>query len=224
MGADVAAAIQKFSVWVIPLVIAITMHEAAHGLAAAKLGDNTARMLGRVTLNPVRHIDPIGTLALPGMLLLTGAPFLFGWAKPVPVNFFNLRPLRAGMILVALAGPGTNLALALISALALHAAPFMPGLFDSWYQANLVNSVTINLVLAVFNMLPLPPLDGGRVLVGLLPYPLARRLARVERFTFVILIAGLFLLPMIGWDPFYYLIEIPVNLLMRGVYGAAGLT
>lgn len=165
---------------------------------AARLGDDTALRLGRVTANPLRHIDPFGTLILPGLLLLSGARFLFGWAKPVPVNFNRLRPQRLGMIVVAAAGPATNLTLATLSALLIHVAVMLPPMLQVWLGQNLLNSITINLVLAVFNMLPLPPLDGGRVAVGILPRSLARPLARLENFGILIILGALFILPLIG--------------------------
>ena len=186
------------SVWVLPLVIAITFHEAAHGFVAHRLGDDTAWKLGRVSFNPIRHIDPFGTLVLPAMLLLSHSPFLFGYAKPVPVDFRALRNPRIGMVLVALAGPGTNIALALVAALAFHLVGFLPADAAQWVADNLQNAVLINVLLAVFNMMPIPPLDGGRVAVGLLPDVLARPLSRLEPFGMLILIGILILLPLAG--------------------------
>ncbi len=186
------------SVWVLPVLFAITLHEAAHGWAALKLGDDTAYRLGRVTFNPLRHVDPIGTVLLPAFLIFSGAPFLFGWAKPVPVVFSRLRHPKRDMIWVAGAGPATNMLLAFGSALGLHAVGFLPEAGGKWVEQNLVNSMQINVLLAVFNMLPLPPLDGGRVAVGLLPNGPARALASVERFGFAIILGALIVLPMIG--------------------------
>ena len=186
------------SVWVIPLVIAITFHEAAHGFVAHRLGDDTAWKLGRVSFNPFRHIDPFGTILLPGLLLLSHAPFLFGYAKPVPVNFRALNHPRLDMVWVALAGPAINILLAALAAAAFHLLGFVPEGSAQWVADNLKNALVINVVLAVFNMLPLPPLDGGRVAVGLLPGVLARPLSRLEPYGMLILIAILIALPMLG--------------------------
>jgi Zn-dependent protease len=186
------------SVWVIPLIIAITFHEAAHGFVAHQFGDDTAWNLGRVSFNPIRHIDPFGTLLLPAMLLFTHSPFLFGYAKPVPVNFRALSDPRLGMIMVALAGPATNILLALAGAAGFHLLPLVPADYAQWVADNLKNTVVINVVLAVFNMMPIPPLDGGRVAVGVLPRPLAIPLARLEPFGMLILITILILLPLAG--------------------------
>jgi Zn-dependent protease len=190
--------IYAISVWILPLVIAITFHEAAHGFVAHHFGDNTAYERGRVTINPLKHIDPFGTLLFPAMLLLAHAPFLFGYAKPVPVNFRALRNPRIDMVWVALAGPATNIALALIAAEALHLLPYAPDNSAQWIFDNLKNALVINVVLAVFNMMPIPPLDGGRVAVGLLPNFLAVPLSRLEPFGMLILIGLLILLPMAG--------------------------
>jgi Zn-dependent protease len=188
----------QLSVWVLPLVFAITFHEAAHGFVAYYFGDNTAHKQGRVSLNPLRHIDPFGTILLPGLLLLSHSPFLFGYAKPVPVNFRALRNPRIGMVMVALAGPVTNIALALLAALAFHATTYFPPEASRWLAENVRNAVLINVVLAVFNMLPIPPLDGGRVAVGLLPRVLASPLSRLEPFGMLILIGFLIILPLAG--------------------------
>ena len=186
------------SIWALPILLAVTFHEASHGFVAWRLGDFTAYQLGRVTFNPIKHIDLFGTIILPLLLFLSPLPFVLGYAKPVPVNFRKLRRPRRDMMLVAFAGPGANLVLAIASALLIHIALRVPGETGSWLVANLANSLLINVVLAVFNMLPIPPLDGGRIAVGLLPRPLAWRLARLERFGLFIVIALLFLVPWIA--------------------------
>ncbi len=186
------------SVWVLPLIIAITFHEAAHGFVAHRLGDNTAWQLGRVSFNPIRHIDPFGTLIMPAMLLMAHSPFLFGYAKPVPVNFRALRNPRTDMVWVALAGPATNIALALVAAVGFHILDILPANAAQWTFDNLKNALQINVILAIFNMMPIPPLDGGRVAVGLLPRALALPLARLEPFGMLILIGLLIVLPLAG--------------------------
>jgi Zn-dependent protease len=186
------------SIWVLPLVIAITFHEAAHGFVAHRLGDNTAYNLGRVSFNPIRHIDPFGTLIMPAILFMSHSPFLFGYAKPVPVNFRALNNPRIDMVLVALAGPATNIALALVAAAAFHVVDILPADAGQWVEDNLKNALVINVILAIFNMMPIPPLDGGRVAVGLLPRALAMPLSRLEPFGMLILIGLLILLPLAG--------------------------
>lgn len=225
----VADILYKASVWVLPALIAITLHEAAHGFAAYLFGDDTAKREGRMSLNPLRHVDPFGTIVLPGLLLLMRAPFLFGYAKPVPVNFWRLNPPRLGMIVVAAAGPGMNLLIAFLCALAFHGVEALPSYVGPWAAENLENAIVLNLVLAVFNMLPVPPLDGGRVLVGILPRPLAFQLAKLERVGIFLVIGVLFLLPLIGRQlginlsisP--WLIEAPVEYLLRVIVTLAGL-
>lgn len=208
------------STWVIPLLLAITMHEAAHGYAALRFGDDTALRAGRISVNPLRHVDLFGTIIIPGLLLLARAPFLFGYAKPVPVDFYRLNNPRRDMVWVAAAGPGANIAIAIAAALALHIAVWLPGASGLWITDNINNLFQFNVLLAVFNMLPLPPLDGGRVAVGLLPDRFARPLARIEPYGLFILIGAIFLLPFIGRqlgvniNIFHWLVGVPFRFLV----------
>jgi Zn-dependent protease len=190
--------IYTISIWLLPVLVAITFHEAAHGFVARLLGDQTATKLGRVSINPLKHIDPFGTILLPGLLLLARSPFLFGYAKPVPVNFRALRNPRSGMVLVAAAGPAMNIGLAIVAALSFHPIVYLPVIVAQWTALNLKNALIINVLLAVFNLFPLPPLDGGRIAVGLLPNVLGKQLARLERYGMIILIGILIVLPMLG--------------------------
>jgi len=225
---DPSKLLYTVSVWVLPVLLAITLHEAAHGYVAWRLGDDTAYRQGRVSFNPLRHVDGFGTVLLPAMLLLLRAPFLFGWAKPVPVRFDRLRRPRRDMVLVAAAGPATNFALATVSALLLNVVPLLPFAVAAWLGQNLVNAILINLVLAIFNMLPLPPLDGGRVAVGLLPRKLALPLARLERYGMLIIIGLVFLLPFIGnrlgldLRVFYWIVIKPLEWLWPLFSGLSG--
>ena len=206
------------SIWLLPVVIAITLHEAAHGWMANRLGDDTAQRLGRVTFNPIKHVDPFGTIVLPALLVLLRAPFIFGWAKPVPVAFSRLDNPKRDMIYVAIAGPAINIALAFAFSIGLMV--LLPdvrtmegrqffGAMVQWYPSqsapilvwllqNFYNALQINIILACFNMLPIPPLDGGRVLTGLLPKPLAYRFAGLERYGIFILLGLLILVPLIS--------------------------
>ena len=191
----------QIATWLAPLVFAIVLHEIAHGWVANAFGDPTAREKGRLSLNPLRHVDPVGTLVLPLILAVSGAP-VFGWAKPVPVVAARLRNPRFHMILVTLAGPGMNLLLALLAAFAIALLRLAPVAGAGWafLYLNLANFLVINVFLAVFNMLPIPPFDGGHVVEGLLPRPLARRDARRGRYGFPLLLFLLVVLPMIAPD------------------------
>ena len=182
----------------IPAILAITLHEAAHGYVALLFGDPTAKERGRLSLNPIRHVDLFGTIILPGLLMLAKAPFMMGWAKPVPVDFNRLRNPRRNMVWVAAAGPAMNIGLALISALLFHGLGSLPEDYQTFGQVLLTNSLLFNVMLAVFNMIPLPPLDGGRVAVGLLPLRAARALARLEKYGILALIVLLVALPSLG--------------------------
>jgi len=187
---------QKVAVWAIPVLFAITVHEVAHGFVAMRLGDPTAKMLGRLSLNPIKHIDPLGTVVLPLlMLMMTSGAFVFGWAKPVPVTFENLRHPKRDMALVAVAGPITNLLMALFWALLMRVAITLGPESDGalmFLRYVSEAGIQINIVLAMLNMLPIPPLDGGRVAVGLLPGKLSWQLSRIEPYGFFILIALLY--------------------------------
>ncbi len=203
---------QTLLIWVIPVLLAITLHEAAHGWMASKFGDHTARMMGRVTLNPVKHIDPVGTIVVPLALLVMSTGFIFGWAKPVPINFNALRSPKSGMIWVALAGPGANLIMAIgwifIAILSIN-IPVMLKMAGA--------GIFINLLLAVFNLLPIPPLDGSRVISALLPNPLAYKYNQLERFGFVILIGLMFV------GGFSYIVWPIVGLALSSLSALSGL-
>lgn len=193
--------IYEIAVWLVPLVIAIVFHEVAHGLVAKRLGDPTAEQKGRLTLNPIKHIDPFGTVILPLLLAISHAP-VFGWARPVPVNYRRLNNPRRDMVLVALAGPGMNLLLALIGAALLAATiSFSGGASEgvaAMVAANALNFVLINIFLAVFNLLPVPPFDGGHVVEGLLPPALAQSFAKIGRYSLLVLMILLLVLPAIS--------------------------
>lgn len=186
---DFAQIIQTVAIYALPVLFAITVHEAAHGYAARHFGDNTAWSQGRVTLNPARHIDPVGTILMPLILYFaTGGSFLFGYARPVPVNFGRLRNPKRDMIWVALAGPGSNFLQALawgVLLLLLHAL----GVHERFFLAMCMAGVSVNLVMFAFNLFPLPPLDGGRILVGLLPWKQAVTVSRIEPWGFFIVMA-----------------------------------
>ncbi len=219
----------------IPAIVAITLHEAAHGYAALALGDDTARQQGRLSLNPVRHIDNVGTLILPGVLILSQmltigrVAFLFGWAKPVPVSAWRFRDPRRGMMIVAAAGPGMNFLLAWLAALALHGSQHVPGQAGSLLDGFLQLFILSNLVLGLFNLLPIPPLDGGRIVVGLLPERAAMAYAQMERAGIVVVLLVVFLLPLllaefgIRWNPVGEALERIIPWAFGVVYWAAGL-
>ena len=183
--------LQTLLIYIIPLLFAITLHEAAHGWVASKLGDHTARMMGRVTLNPIKHVDPVGTILVPlALLLMPGVGFIFGWAKPVPINFRALRSQKSGMIWVALAGPGANFLMA-IGWLILAIISLKLELFILYSMARV--GIFLNILLAVFNLLPIPPLDGSRVISALLPGPLAYKYGQFEQYGFLILLGLMFI-------------------------------
>lgn len=191
--------------WGIPLILAITLHEAGHALAAKKLGDPTADQQGRVTLNPIKHIDPFGTILLPLMLFFMKAPFLFGYARPVPVDYNKLNNLPRDIALVAFAGPAANILLIIISALLYNFIYALPTAWQEPYSKLIVISVMINTVLALFNMLPIPPLDGSKILMALGPRPLGRVIYEAERYGMFIIIGLLLMMPlftqMLGYNP-----------------------
>jgi Zn-dependent protease len=213
--------------WLIPLVMAIVLHEISHGWVAKAFGDPTARDLGRLSPNPIRHVDPIGTVVLPLFLAVAGAP-VFGWAKPVPVVARRLRNPRIHMMLVAMAGPATNLLLGLVAVLALAAAgsamaPSSPG--GAFVLANLENFLVINVFLAIFNLLPIPPFDGSHVVEGLLPRPLAKRYAKFGKYGFLLLILLLVVVPSI-WPRLnlvQWIVVPPVQAVLGFFLGLAGL-
>lgn len=211
---------------VLAAVLAITLHEAAHGYAALGLGDDTARQAGRLSLNPIRHVDPVGTLLVPGILLvgqlltIGRVEGMFGWAKPVPVAVWRLRQPRLGMMLVAAAGPAMNFALALLAGLLAHPAGLLGAVLSpdsmSWVYRFLLLSILANLVLGLFNLLPIPPLDGGRIVTGLLPRALAAPFMRLEAYGVLIVLLLVFLLPRLveGFDPIGWALS---NVVLRGL-------
>ncbi|MFA7096886.1 MAG: site-2 protease family protein [Gammaproteobacteria bacterium] len=211
--------IQRIAIWTLPILFAITVHEVAHGWMARRLGDPTAMMLGRLTLNPIKHIDPIGTILVPGLLLLFGG-FIFGWAKPVPVTWENLKHPKRDMAMVAAAGPLANLVMAFLWAIVAKLG-FMLGNSFAWAALPMIYmggaGIAINVVLMVLNLLPIPPLDGGRVLGGLLPGPWAWQLSRLEPYGFLILLV-LLMTGLLG-----NLLHLPVTLLQELMFNLVGL-
>ena len=207
---------------IVPLIFAIVFHEVAHGMMARRLGDPTAQEQGRLSLNPLRHVDPVGTVLVPGALKLMGLP-VFGWAKPVPVNFARLRHPRSGMMLVAAAGPGSNLIMAALSALLLglvirpYAGLQEPSGLMGFVILNLLNFIQLNVFLALFNLLPIPPFDGSHILEGMLPDGAARRYAALRKYGFLMVIVLIVILPQLisGFDPVGFLIGRPVSWLIE---------
>ncbi|MGD8673009.1 MAG: site-2 protease family protein [Thiogranum sp.] len=212
--------VQQIAAWLLPVLLAVTVHETAHGLVARRFGDKTAEMQGRLSLNPIKHIDPIGTILVPGLMLLLPGNFVFGWAKPVPVDWRNFKHPKQDMAWVALAGPASNLLMGFAWAVLARIALSLPT--ESWVKAPLlfmgVAGIFINTILMVLNLLPLPPLDGGRILTGILPAPYAYRFARIEPYGFIILLVLLMtgILGSIIW-PF-------VQLCLGMFAGAAGMS
>jgi Zn-dependent protease len=214
---------------VIPVVLAITLHEAAHGYAALALGDTTARDAGRLSLNPIKHIDRMGTIILPGFLLISQLLFpphkvffMFGWAKPVPVGAWKFRDPRRGMAIVAIAGPAMNFFLAWLAALVIPTADALSGT-QAVVQQFLLYFMLCNLVLGLFNLLPIPPLDGGRIAVGLLPLELAKVWARMEKAGILVVLLLVFILPrLIGFDPIGQALDTVLPWAFRTIFWLAG--
>jgi Zn-dependent protease len=221
MTGDLHALVTMITTWVLPVLLAVTLHEAGHAYAAWRLGDDTAYQQGRVTLNPLRHVDPFGTVLLPALLLLTGASFLIGWAKPVPVRVSRLRNPRRDDMIVSAAGPGANLLLAFLAALLLHLSTALPGDAGRWLTANLQNALFLNVLLMVFNLLPIPPLDGGHILMNLLPRRWSEAFAKLGAYGLMLPLLLLFGLSLISRatqgaiDPFGFLIYGPVEFIIR---------
>lgn len=211
--------IQQMAIWALPVLFAVTVHEVAHGWVAHRLGDPTAMMLGRLTLNPIKHIDPVGTILVPMILLMLGG-FIFGWAKPVPVTPENLRNPKRDMAIVAAAGPLSNLIMAVLWMLLMKLAYSLGGDLrwvaePLWFMG--IAGVSINIVLMVLNLLPLPPLDGGRVLAGILPGPQAYQLSRIEPYGMLILVT-LLATGLLG-----QILDPPIQLLRRALFSMVGI-
>ena len=217
------------SVWTLPVLIGVTFHEAAHAWVAWRLGDDTAKHLNRVTFNPFKHLDLFGTIILPALMLIgSGGRMMFGFAKPVPINPANLNNPRRDMVLVAAAGPISNLGLALLAALLLHTVIIFEGDFREWVVNNLINTVWFNILLFIFNLLPIPPLDGSRIAAGILPPTIAYNLLRFERFGFLIIICIFFVIPLLierfGFEIniFWWLVGGPAEYIMRYMFSRIG--
>ncbi len=215
---DELTLVQRVAVWILPVIFAITGHEVAHGWMAKRYGDNTAAMQGRLTLNPLKHIDLLGTIVIPGLLLLTFTGFIFGWAKPVPVDMRNFKNPKRDMAIVALAGPASNLLMALLWALLARIGVTLDVEFISMpliYSG--VAGITINLVLALINLLPIPPLDGGRILTGLLPDYYAWQFSRLERYGFIILLV------LLTTNALSYILAYPMFYVQQLFFSLAGM-
>ncbi len=212
------------SAWVIPVILAVTLHEAAHGWMAEKFGDDTARRMGRITFNPLKHIDRFGTIILPGLLLLAHSPFLFGYARPVPVDFARLQPPRLGMFMVAIAGVAVNFLLALAGALLLHIEALVTPEQAPWLFMNLYRLIMLNCVLIVFNLIPILPLDGGRVVASLLAGGARRAYNRLERHGIWIVLALLLIPPLLNIDLMQAVIAPPTYWLVEHIVWLAGVT
>ena len=217
------------SVWILPVIVAVTFHESAHAWVAWRLGDDTAKHLNRVTFNPFKHLDLFGTIILPALMLIgSGGRMMFGFAKPVPINPANLNNPRRDMVLVAAAGPISNLGLALLAALLLHTVIIFEGDFREWVVSNLINTVWFNILLFIFNLLPIPPLDGSRIAAGILPPTIAYNLLRFERFGFLIIIGIFFVIPLLierfGFEIniFWWLVGGPAEYIMRYMFSRIG--
>jgi Zn-dependent protease len=219
--------IYQIAIWLVPLVIAIVFHEVAHGLVARRLGDPTAAERGRLSLNPIRHVDPLGTIILPLILAVSNAGAIFGWAKPVPINYRRLKRPRRDMILVSLAGPGMNLLLAIAGVLLLAATIALSGGAESgiarFVAFNALNFIYINIFLGIFNLLPIPPFDGGHVVEGLLPRRAARSFRKIGRYSLLVLVVLLLGLPAVGIDVAGRVVSPLVDWLAAALLGLVGL-